>query len=117
VGNGTIQDIVLPFKPQFLILKPNGSNGAVWHEKMEPLGSFANSANGTNYSSCGLARVIDYGAGGGLVTVLTPGTNSNHLNDNGVTVRYLAIRDPKKRMMCVGGDDFDSQQTSAAGKG
>jgi hypothetical protein len=112
VGNGTVLDVDLPFKPQFLMLKPDNRQGCVWHEKIEPLGSFAQTCSGTNYSSNGLVRVADRPGGGGYMTVVLPGSDNAHVNEAGITVRWLAIRDPKRRMMVLGADSPNSQSTS-----
>jgi hypothetical protein len=115
VGNGTLQDIALPFKPQFLLLKPDGFTGVMWHEYLDRLGSYAINNQGSGHTNCGLAQVADSPSGGGKITVVLTGFNNNHVNDAGVTVRYLAIRDPKRRMMMQYSDTLDSGQTTPAG--
>lgn len=116
-GNGTIQDVSLPMVPHFLLLKPVGASGAIWHTKMDSTGTYSQSANNADYGSNGLAGIRNNTDGTSIFSVVNRAFNVQKTNDNGVLVRYLAIRDPRRRMVLFGADAFDSASTSVSGKG
>jgi hypothetical protein len=90
-GNGTVQDVAVPFKFTCLIIKPDAGIGLTWVDAWGQDGAFAIILNNVLGVTHGLSRVSPNGF---TVWDATTGVNAS-----GAKCRFLAIADPANRML------------------